>query len=240
MKALSYWAVCHQKTAMLFLVIIQAILGVCAFELGAELGMAGHALPPVLIYAGFGICMLASVFYPVRRSASRFWKWSFFRQKLMDFGLVFSLMVMMCTWANREVFRLDRIEEPALALQVALFEEPVPPAEYSFWQNVTRVGPRQAIQIKLQKQVVKRVWKKQENQKKPSKIWWIVLIMILGTVLSAIIACGLACNGMGAWAAVVLFSGIVIFIIGGLTWIQSRRAAYANLKGQSLSEYNVE
>ncbi len=240
MKALSYWAVCHPKKTWVLLAVIQTIIGVLVFEYGVLLALEGIALPPVLIYLGIAICILASVFYPVRRSASKFWKWSYGRQKLMDFGLVFSGLLMMCTWTNREVFQTELTDNSMMAIQVVLLEKPEPSVENSFWQNIKHVGPRQAIQIELRKQVIKRVQKDQEKQKAPLSIWWIVLIIIFGSVLSAIIACALACNGMGSWAALVLFGGIAYFTVGGLMWIKSRKAANANLKGQSLTENKLE
>lgn len=240
MKALSYWAVLHPKRTWVLLIVIQTILGVLSFELGILQAMAGNALSPALIYVGIAMCMLATVFYPVRRSASKFWKWSYGRQKLMDFGLVFSGLLMMCTWANQEAIRLDNPVHSGYALHVALSEKPAPPVEHTFWQNITRVGPRQAIQLELHKQVVKRVQKDQERQNKRLSTWWIILIIIFGSVLSAVIACALSCNGMGGWGALVLFGGITFFLVGGIMWIKSRKMANANLKGHSLKEYSLE
>lgn len=234
MKSLSYWAVVHPITSWVLLAITQIILGVLVFEWGILQAMSGIALPPVLIYLGMVLCILATVFYPVRRSASPFWKWSYGRQKLMDFTLLFSGLLMMCTWANREVFRLDRTAENETVVFVALAEQPIPEKSISFWQDVVRSGPRQALQNVLTKQVTLRVQKIKASENERRSVWWIVLLIILGCLLSVVIGCALACNGMGAWGALVIFGGILFFIIGGTSWYKSRRMANAKLKGPSL------
>lgn len=231
MKQISFWAACHPKTSWIVLAGLQLFTGALAFEWGVIQALEGRAIPPVFIQLGGVLCILSLTFYPVRRSASRLWKWSYGRQKLMDAGLVISSILMLTTWANKDAVRSDSGGNKEIAVFAALSRTPEPQQIHTFWQDVVVQGPVHAIKNVLHKQVKKRMQVNQQRDPDAPRSWWIVLLIILGCVLSVALGCVVICNGIEALGLLILFGGLILFIAGGVSLIKSRKAAYAKLKG---------
>ncbi len=226
MKSISYWALLHQKTTWMILILVHTVLGLGAFELGIWLASIEMGLPPGLLWLGMAIFLFALVLYPIRRSKYRLFKWNYVRQKWMDLCLVLSGVVMMITMANTEAIHIARSPggNTWSAVQVAVFD-PVPEGnDLGWWRMIRKQGLSKTVRIWYQNNVKNRlsVWKDQGA--KPASPAFIIILMILGILVVLALSCAWACSGGGAIVLLAMGIGIVGILMLGVPAVKKAKA----------------
>lgn len=101
MKTISRWGKRHPWKTRLIIVLIQLLLAVYSAMLGIWLYAQGWTLPGFLLSFGVLLFLLASFFYPHRKARLRVFRYTYRRQKALDFLLIVASFLMVMTVSHQ-------------------------------------------------------------------------------------------------------------------------------------------
>jgi hypothetical protein len=224
MKKLSYWALLNMHISQPLLLLFQFLLFLLSIYLGVILFAADIYLPIQVVYISTGIFFLIAIIYPIRRARYKFWKFSYYKQKSMDFILQAVFFVICTTFFNQQAGVVSNASNTSPMAMPIVYREHVP----------VNVSPQvfkhekhsKGIKALLKMKFVDLVEKVKGDEKKASggdvfSIILVILVAIGFIFLIAWAACALSCSGNTALAALVGIGGTALIIYGVVLAIRS-------------------
>jgi hypothetical protein len=226
MKKISFWALFNPKKTIAILIVLHTFLAVLAFNLGVLLFAEDILLPRSLIYGSIVLYLVALLLYPIRRARNKFWKSNYVRQKILDVTIVTACLVAITINTNIEANAAwSAGEDPAGFVQTIVYkhkptvtEKPIGGSFKSFWKNKIE----QRKQRKLLKKKFRKFVKKIKNDNS-GKIAGVLLLMTLGILAIAMIACMLFASEASLLGFLVLFGGWTLVLVFGIKSIRRLR-----------------
>ncbi len=227
MKSLSYWALLNMRKAIGILVVVHLLLATLAYYLGILFSAQELVLPLWLIYICIALFFVAEIAYPVRRSRFKWLRWSYARQKTMDFTIIGTYALAMVVIGNQSANQLERTSLPESHSSFVVPTVHKPNADDTLSKSEKRKERRQ-LKKELRKKVktyVKQLKRKAKNDNNTGgKVALIIILMIVGILLVGLLSCFVACSD-APWLGLILFLSLSVLIgIGCVKWIKSVKA----------------
>lgn len=218
MKTLSHWAKNHPISARWILAFGHIFTLLNGLLLGSLLYLNDLSIPPFVM----GFCMIligaAYLAYPFREARSGFFRYSYGKQKTMDFVFVAAAALLISTATCQFAYETPAPTATTVSqLQIYPVVERGPSPQE---EQIQRPSQRTLkASIRAQKQLIKqelRTLKAEWKQAKDSggqgvaKVLLILLTIVVALALAYIIAalaCAVACNGNDALAVGLLLAG---------------------------------
>lgn len=221
MKNLSRWAKTHPRQARLILVLTHVCIAFGGLTCGFLTYFADIALPPWLPILLANCFFIAYFFYPKKGATQGWFKYSYLRQKSLDFILSTSYALLITAGLNVWLFsNIDSTSKQAIASPV-LTAQHLKPAGL----NEKTAKKHKITNLKASFQELKTAIKTYKAEQKAAgnsaagggKGWLIALTILGALVLGYVItglACGIACSGQEglAWALLVVGWGGIIWL----------------------------
>ena len=197
------------------IVFLKILLGIYGFVFGAWLMANNITAPAALLYFAFATFLLAVYFYPFRGAKSGFFKYSYLRQKVCDFALGCSAVLLFVFGGNDLARRVAaEVANTGEAMEIAIR----PSKQGKDWRYVGS-GRNTSWLAKTWtkgKQFFHSIFKTKQKSKMEA---WQVLLTILSAaaaifclVFVAALSCSIACNGNDALALIVFFAGSALVV----------------------------
>ncbi|WP_373551489.1 hypothetical protein [Haliscomenobacter sp.] len=221
MKNLSRWAKTHPRQARLILVLAHVCIALGALTCGFLTYFADIALPPWLPILLANCFFIAYFFYPKKGATQGWFKYSYVRQKSLDFILSTSYALLITAGLNVWLFlNIDGGNNQAAASPILIAQHLKPTG-----LDKKTAKKHKITDLKASFQELKTAIKTYKAEQKAAgnsaagggKGWLIALTvlgaLVLGYVVTAL-ACGVACSGSEglAW-------GILALGWGGIIWL---------------------
>lgn len=221
MKNLSRWAKAHPRQARLILVLTHVCIAFGALTCGFLTYFFDIALPPWLPIVLANTFFIAYFFYPKKGATQGWFKYSYVRQKSLDFILSTSYALLITAGLNVWLFsNIDGTSKPHTA-SPRLIAQHLKPASL----DEKTAKKHKITNLKASFQELKTAIKTYKAEQKAAgnsaagggKGWLIALTVLgalaLGYVVTAL-ACGIACSGQEglAWALLIVGWGGIIWL----------------------------
>lgn len=219
LKNISLWAKNNKYKAWVLIALFQLLMAGIAMASGLSFYLLNIAIPYWLIPLSFTAFGLAYVLYPSRRDRGGWLAYTYHRQKLADFSLLFSTAIIIATATYN--FCVQPLQTSSTVGQVSakfivLGSEDHKAAEAPKLskKELRKKFRKHRKEIKKQLKKFKKQWR--TNKKKGEKgdtflkIALVLGVLLLTTVLGylvAALACNLSCSGNGTAASIVLIVG---------------------------------
>lgn len=218
MKKLSKFAKKNPVKARLIITFAHIVLPFLAIYFGASLYDFNVVLPVVLIPVLVTVFVIATCLYPNKKRKSGFFKYSFRRQKSLDFAFVVVYFFLIATSAN-SIFYEPQATNTATAKPVFIAKTPI---QETAKDNVFQKPAKQIKQFRKSLRVKIRTLKKTNKQSDKGGMVALKVLLILLTLLGAVVlgyfifalGCNLACSGSEAAAWVVWIGGYLGLLAG--------------------------
>ncbi len=218
MKAISYWASHHVLATRFLLIVVGIIKGCIGTIIGYGLlqnvpaeWMLGSMFSLIVIYK------LAEWRYNQLRSFGKLTIERYFRLRYSVIGTMYVALFGLYMCVGNAVYRYQPTIEATVQTVNAIISDPSVSIDKKEQKQLKRQHYYDKVMMKWQATLGKDV----NGMSKSGMIWLGILGIVLG-ILSAPVACGLACNKQEALAVVVLLLGvgcivgaIILFIKAG-------------------------
>lgn len=233
MKQLSYWAYMNPVKSRIIIGLCQILLSGIAIYTGIWLFALDILIPMHIFYTGLTLFFIAFICYPIRRARYAFWKFHYGRQKIMDFLIVVSYMLMVTSAANFDAHAAwnDYSQEYRAEKIVLKNESSINVGEPGDPKPWTAKEIRKDLKKKYKKYLSERRLKAQNNSDDEKKAVGMVLLTILLMLLVVILACGVACST----ESVAAF--FLIWLIGWALVLWLGISSVRRIKGKSKTKY---
>ena len=216
MKNLSRWAKTHPRQARVILVLAHVCIAFGALTCGFLTYFADIVLPswlPILLANCF---FIAYFFYPKKGTSQGWFKYSYFRQKSLDFILSTSYALLIVAGLNVWLFSNIDDSMNQTAANPRLIAQHLKPAGLD--EKTAKEHKITNLRASFQElKTAIKTYKAEQKAAGGGKGWLIALTilgaLVLGYVVTAL-ACGVACSGSEglAW-------GILALGWGGIIWL---------------------
>ena len=223
MKKLSLWAKNNPAKARVVIGLAHVFGGVNAILLGIILYITDFGYSPWLMFSLANLFFVAFFFYPKRGFSRRWFRYSYFRQKLHDFTLVVSGILAFALMVNN-FLSLSSPTVPEVNGEAKLIVHrgnslPEADAKKGFRSTLKAKSRQLRKNIKKELKELKRAWKAQKQNGNPGLVKALLIMLTIGVavtlgMLVAALACNLSCSGYEALAVIVLILGW-----GGIVWL---------------------
>jgi len=230
MKKLSIWANNNPKRARIIIAIAHVLTVINAVCLGMLLFYNDWGTSKWLLTLAVHVFCLSYFIYPKKNGKNNLLKYSYFRQKTLDFTLVISYALVIALGVNNFLTPNDsdvnlpreaKVETTQNADALLVVHRTVPKEKTSL-KSLKRAFKKKIKKsrrdIKREFRTLKRTLKKNKDNStsnKVAKVLLSLLVVFLGISLGYLVAgyaCGLSCSGHEGLAWVVLIGGWSILL----------------------------
>ena len=214
MKKLSFWASNNPVKARLFIAFAHILGAVNTIILGVMFYLwdVGTAFWPMFFLGN--VFLLAYVLYPGRKDQNRWFRYSFVRQKVHDFTLVFSAIFTLALFINNFLALPQPTPSPVTgeAMMIVHHNTPEVKTKKNLKAEFRAKAKKVRKSMRAEFKQLKKDWKKarkdsREGWKKGLLIALTVLVALALAWVIAALSCSIACSGNEALALVVLVVG---------------------------------
>jgi len=230
MKNLSKWAKNHPISARIIIAVSHVLIAISGLCLGL-LSYVYDFRPGNWIALLLGnVFFIAYFLYPNRRKIKGWFKYSYLRQKLLDFTLVITHFLIIATGVNYFAFspnsnpQSTSYEARSNSYEARLAVLRIKPQVEKKSKKKSRSQLRKTFKkmkkkIKAELKQMKKAMKKQGNKKDARLIQALLILLTIGValllgVLIAALACEISCSGQEGLATAILLLGWT-----GVVWL---------------------
>ena len=211
MKKISLWGKRNPWKTRLIIVLLQLLLGGYAALGGIWLFAQGWALPGYLLSISISLFLLASFFYPDKRSRFRLFRYTYYRQKGLDLCLIVLSLLMVLSVSNHYTSASMVQSEP---YGVELTVHRTQSKELKSERRSFREQLKQHRQ-KVKAEVRALVGEMKAQKASGEQVFLIILTILLALVLLygvAALSCSIACSGSDGLAILVFLLGLGLIV----------------------------
>lgn len=211
MKTISRWGQRHPWKTRLIITLIQFLLGGYAALGGIWLYAQGWVLPGYLLSISVGLFLLATLFYPDRRSHRRLFRHTYYRQKGLDLSLIVLSLMMVMSVSNQYT---HSVVTDNLPYRVELMVNKTHSKQLKSERKSIREHLKQ--QRQKVKTEVRALVKEMKAQKASGEQILLIILTILGALVLlyglAALSCSIACSGADGLAILVFLVGLGLIV----------------------------
>lgn len=204
MKALSYWASRHVFASRFLLVIFGIIKGCIGTIIGyGLLQNVPTSLMLGIMFALIAVYKFAEWRYHTLRSYGKLTIERYFRLRYAVIGTMYTALFGLYMCVGNAVYQYQPTGEMAVQTINSIIHDPSVSVDKKELKQIKRQHYYDKVMLKWQSRLGKDI----DGMSKSGMIWLGILGIVLG-ILSAPLACGLACNNQEAFAVIVLLLGV--------------------------------
>ena len=219
MKAISHWASRHVFASRFLLVVFGIIKGCIGTIIGY--GLLQNVPPPLMVGIMFGLIAVykfAEWRYDRLRSYGKLTIERYFRLRYMVIGTMYTALFGLYMFIGNAVYQYQPTIETAVQTINSIIHDPSVSLDKKELRQIKRQHYYDKVMLKWQATLGKDA----DGMSKNGMIWLGILGIVLG-ILSAPLACGLACNNQEALAVIVLLLGVGCIVGAIILFVKAGR-----------------
>lgn len=214
MKKLSHWAKCNPVKARIGIALSYLVLFFLSISLGLLLFFEDLYVSPQGFYLASGLFFLCYLLYPIKGLQWGVFQYSYWRQKRMDFLLVFLAFTALSIRFNTFIWSSDAMTHSSpRAVFTTIYANPEA-AQTHAPTSFTKQLKSTLKELKAEAKVLKQQYKADPSNTGVKIL--LILALTLGIVLLlyliAVWSCSLSCSGQEGAAALVVIGGLALII----------------------------
>ncbi len=219
MKALSFWASRHVFASRFLLIVFGIIKGCIGTIIGyGLLQNAPASLMLGIMFALITVYKFAEWQYDTLRSYGKLTIERYFRLRYMVIGTMYTALFGLYLIVGNAVYQYQPTGETTVQTMNSIIHDPSVSVDKKELKQIKRQHYYDKVMLKWQS----RLGKDADGMSKNGMIWLGILGIVLG-ILSAPLACGLACNKQEALAVIVLLLGVGCIVGAIILFVKAGR-----------------